>query len=216
MIAYGRPFIELLKDKQITITQHFILYSHAYGKLDMLDGYTNNIELIHVSNFDHLIELGYLEKNGTALAITFQGIEFIKGMVDSFADEKSENPFLGDDDLIERSLSLYADEFEDFIGLYPTKVTRTSGSISYLKEGRKAIKDLYIKIVQEKKVTPQQLHVALKFYVDKRKQTGNVAYLKTLKNWLKDEIWKDILLGLKKNKGKNNNNKGVNYGGKLI
>ena len=47
-----------------------------------------------------------------------------------------------------------------------------------------------------------------------RKATGNVAYLKTLKNWLKEEIWKDILIGLKKNKNKPNKN--VNYGGKLI
>ena len=73
---------------------------------------------------------------------------------------------------------------------------------------------MYIKIIQEQKVTPQQLQVALKFYVDKRKATGNVAYLKTLKNWLKEEIWKDILIGLRKNKNKPNKN--VNYGGKLI
>ena len=214
MIAYGRPFISLLKEKQMTVTQYFILYSHAYGKLDMLALYIDTIESIHVSNFEHLEKLGYFEKKETAWVVTFQGIEFIKGMVDSFADEKSENPFLGDDDLIERSLSMYADEFEDFIGIYPTKVTRSSGQTSYLKEGRKTIKDLYIKIIQEQKVTPQQLQVALKFYVDKRKSTGNVAYLKTLKNWLKEEIWKDILIGLKKNKNKTNKN--VNYGGKLI
>ena len=194
MIAYGRPFIALLKEKQITVTQYFILYSYAYQKLDMLEEYVESIESIHISNFEHLEKLGYFEMNEAAWAITFQGIEFIKGMVDSFADEKSENPFLGDDDLIERSLSMYADEFEDFIGLYPTKVTRASGQTSYLKEGRKTIKDLYIKIIQEQKVTPQQLQVALKFYVDKRKATGNVAYLKTLKNWLKEEIWKDILI----------------------
>jgi hypothetical protein len=168
MIAYGRPFIALLKEKQITVTQHFILYCHAYSKLDMLDNYIKAIESIHVSNFEHLEKLGYFEQKEAAYAVTFKGIEFIKGLTDSFADEKSENPFLGDDDLIERSLSLYADEFEDFIGLYPTKVTRASGQTSYLKEGRKTIKDLYIKIVQEQKVTPQQLHVALKFYIDKK------------------------------------------------
>ena len=217
MIAYGRPFIELLKDKQITVTQHFILYCYAYNKLDMLTKYVESIESIHISNFEHLEKLGYFEMKDATLGkweITFAGIDLIKGMTDSFADEKSENPFLGDDDLIERSLSLYADEFEEFIALYPTKVTRASGQTSYLKEGRKAIKDLYIKIIQEQKVTPQQLQVAVKFYIDKRKATGNVAYLKTLKNWLKEEIWKDILIGLKKNKNKPNKN--VNYGGKLI
>ena len=145
MIAYGRPFIELLAEKQVTITQYFILYSHAYAKIDMLERYTSAIESIHTSNFDHLFKLGYLEKKGTAWAITFEGIEFIKGMVDSFADEKSENPFLGDDDLIERSLSLYADEFEDFIGLYPTKVTRASGQVSYLKGEEKLLKTCILK-----------------------------------------------------------------------
>ena len=42
-----------------------------------------------------------------------------------------------------------------------------------------------------------------------------MTYIKTLKNWLKQEIWKDTLIIID-TEGPTKQNKDINYGGKII
>ena len=77
------------------------------------------------------------------------------------ADQKSDNPFLGDEDITEISDSVYDTEFKKFLDAYPVKIRRTNGTESYLKEGTKEIKELYVKIITGKRATPQQMQDAI-------------------------------------------------------
>ena len=82
-----------------------------------------------------------------------------------------------------------------------------------MKEGTKEIKELYVKIITSKRATPQQMQDAIEYYVRRYTDSGNLPYLKTLKNWLLQEIWRDVLGHIS---GPNYKPvKTVNYGGKI-
>ena len=56
------------------------------------------------------------------------------------------------------------------------------------------------------------LQKCLEYYIDDKKKGGDLAYLKTMKNFLKDETWRDVMEQMKTCSNKTN----VDYGGKLI
>ena len=41
MIAFGKPFISMLKDNELTLKEYFILYCYAYDKVYLLREYIN-------------------------------------------------------------------------------------------------------------------------------------------------------------------------------
>lgn len=212
MIAIGKPFIDILLDVQITFEEYFVLYCFSYDKKDLIKLYSKNIAVIKIEVLETLKSKGYLI-DIPVWAITEKGNSFIRDLVDSYQDAKSDNPFLGDEDLVELAENVYEDEFNLFLSTYPTKVIRTDGRVDYLKEGTKEIKKHYLSLIQSGRISTQELQRAVEFYVKSQKSKG-FSYTKTLKNWLKQEIWRDTLniMALEKE----TKNEEINYGGKFI
>ena len=208
--------IEILTEKDLTFEEYCILYCYVYKKVDALEPYALGKNMIPVFK---LQDKGYVRIKPKSMKIrdvtpTNKGITFIKNLVDSYADQKSDNPLLADENLLDLAEDVYGEEFKAFFAAYPVKVRRTNGRIDNLREGKKEIKELYLGILQRNKITPQRLQKTLETYVEEKKKTGSVAYLKTLKNWLKQDIWKDVLEWVASKRS--TNTKDIDYGGKLI
>ena len=215
MIAIGTPFIELLNKDELNLTQYCTLYCYAYNKIDLLEQYfkNNKKDIEHVRP---LIERGYLETpNGNKLQSiipTIKCISYIKDLVDSYADIKAENILADDDNMFDLINDLYKEEFKIFHQTYPVSVIRKNGFKASLRENKKQCKELFIQTLQDKKISASDLQKCLEYYIEEKKKRGDVAYLKTMRNFLKDETWRDV----KEYMEVNTNKKDVDYGGKLI
>ena len=74
------------------------------------------------------------------LTPTNKGIIFIKNLVDSYTDQKADNPLLADENLLDLAEDIYGEEFKTFFATYPVKVRRVNGREDNLREGKKEIK----------------------------------------------------------------------------
>ena len=119
MIAIGKPFIEILMDAQLSLEEYFVLYCFSYDKRDLVKLYSNNVEAIKISTLHSLKDKGYLYDT-PIWVITEKGNSFIRDLVDSYHDAKSDNPFLGDEDLVELAENIYETEFNTFLSTYPS------------------------------------------------------------------------------------------------
>jgi hypothetical protein len=212
MIAIGKPFVEILMDVQLSLEEYFVLYCFSYDKRDLVKLYSKNVETIRISTLNSLKDKGYLFDT-PKWVITEKGNSFIRDLVDSYQDAKSDNPFLGDEDLVDLAENVYEEEFNAFLSAYPTKAIRNDGRVDYLKEGTKEIKKIYLSLIQAGRTTTHDLQRAVEFYV-KRQRPKNLIYIKTLKNWLKQDIWRDTLNVMTTETETNIDE--INYGGKLI
>ena len=107
---------------------------------------------------------------------------------------------------------LYKNEFNLFHEAYPVTTIRTNGFKSSLRENKKQCKELFIQTLKDKKISASNLQKCLLFYLEEKKKGGDMAYIKTMRNFLKEETWRDVLE--KMNMDDNNND--IDYGGKLI
>ena len=212
MIAIGKPFVEILMDVQLTLEEYFVLYCFSYDKRDLIKLYSKNIETVGVSTLEDLKDKGYLFDT-PKWVITEKGNSFIRDLVDSYHDAKSDNPFLGDEDLVDLAENVYEKEFDLFLSAYPTKSVRIDGRVDYLKEGTKEIKKLYLSLIQSGRSSTQDLQKAVEFYT-KRQESKGLSYIKTLKNWLKQDIWRDTLNVMTTETEINKED--INYGGKFL
>jgi hypothetical protein len=217
MIAIGKPMVLILIENDLSFEEYCILYCYVYNKVDVLESYSAGRNMLPVFK---LKEKGYLNIKPQSMRIkdaspTNKGITFIKNLVDSYTDQKSDNPLLSDENLLDLADNIYGAEFNTFFATYPVKVRRINGREDNLREGKKEIKQLYLTIIQQNKVTPQKLQKILEIYIKEKKKTGSVAYLKTLRNWLKQDIWRDVIEWVA-SKQSTNNDKDIDYGGKLI
>jgi len=212
MIAIGKPFIDILIENQLTLEEYTVIYCVVYDKKDLIKSYSRNVNTINSELVKNLQDRGYITMTDGKWEATDQSDVFIRDLVDSYSNQKSDNPFLGDEDLVDLADSVYGKEFDDFLGTYPTKAIRPTGRTDYLKEGTKEIKKMYLSIIQGNRCSPQRLQKAVEFYVNRQKRNG-MNYIKTLKNWLKQEIWKDTLNIM--DTESNEPNKNINYGGKI-
>ena len=208
--------ITVLIEKDLTFEEYCILYCYVYNKVDALEPYALGKNMIPVFK---LQDKGYVRIKPQSMKIneavpTNKGISFIKSLVDSYTDQKADNPLLADENLLDLAEDIYSEEFKTFFATYPVKVRRVNGREDNLREGKKEIKQLYLTIIQQNKITPQRLQKVLEIYVKEKKRTGSSAYLKTLKNWLKQEIWKDVIDWVATKS--TNQTKDIDYGGKLI
>ena len=218
MIAIGTPFIELLTKDELNLTQYCTLYCYAYDKIDLLEKYfrQNKDDIIHVKS---LIDREYLEApNGMSnpklidLKPKMKCISYIKDLVDSYADIKAENILTDDDEMFDIIDYLYKDEFSLFHETYPITVIRKNGFKASLRENKKQCKELFIQTLKDKKISASNLQKCLVFYLEEKKKGGDMAYIKTMRNFLKEETWRDVIE--KMNMIDKNND--VDYGGKLI
>ena len=217
MIAIGTPFIELLEKDELSLTQYCVLYCYAYNKINLLEKYFRNNpqEIICVRE---LMERNYLhtEKNSGTKLIDFlptmKCTQYIKDMVDSYADIKAENILSDDEELFDLIEDIYKDEFKLFHETYPITTIRKNGFKASLRENKKQCKELYIQTIKDKKITTSLLQKCLEYYLEDKKKGGDMAYIKTMRNFLKDETWRDVKEQMNTNSKKHD----VDYGGKLI
>lgn len=214
MIAFGKIFMDTLKEANVSLTQYFILYCYVYDKEDLLKIHNNQFGPFKDDDYYALRTNKYITLYNDEWVATDDGETFIKNLVDSYADQKADNPFLGEQNLTALSDDTYKEEFAKFLGAYPDSVTRSNGRADFLKEGTKEIRKLYLKFIQDNQTTPQDLQLAIQYYVKTYTDNGNTAYMKTLKNWLGQEIWKDVLK-YKENIKNSGGDKTVDYGGKI-
>ena len=222
MIAIGKPMVSILIENDLYFEEYCILYCYVYNKVDVLVEYCKSNKLVSKKGgiLLSLRDKGYLHIKPEDFRIdelkpTNKGIMFIKNLVDSYTDQKADNPLLADENLLDLAENIYGEEFKKFFAAYPVKVRRINGREDNLREGKKEIKQLYLNIIQRNKISPQRLQKILEVYIQEKKRTGSAAYLKTLRNWLKQDIWKDVIEWVA-NKQSTNNNKDIDYGGKLI
>ena len=222
MIALGKPFINMLKDNELTIKEYLILYCYAYDKVYLLREY-RNLESITLKDLATLVDRKYImvkkevdEVNLDGFKSTSKGTRFVKSMVDSFEDAKADNLLLGDEDLDDLAMTKYNKEFTEFYETYPATVIRMNGNESNLRLQKKLCKELYIGILQSKEFNHQNMIDILKHYVQSKTNHGSLQYLKTLKNYLRDEVYVDVKDHMNLKNKQNNNNKNVDYGGKIV
>jgi len=214
MIAFGKTFMDILVEANMSLTQYFILYCYVYDKEELLKIHTKTFGPFKDDDYFLLRDQKYITLYDDKWIPTDDGETFIKNLVDSYADQKADNPFLGEQDLSGLSDDVYKKEFEQFLSTYPTKVIRSNGRTDFLKEGTKEIRRLYLKFIQDKQTTAQELQLAVSYYVKTYSDNGNMSYMKTLKNWLGQEIWKDVLK-YQENLKATGQDKTVDYGGKI-
>lgn len=222
MIAFGKPFINMLKDNELTLKEYFILYCYAYDKVYLLREYIN-VETISMKDVARLVGLKYLmvkrevdDVNLDGFKVASKGIRFIKSMVDSFQDAKADNLLLGDEDLDDLALEKYNKEFIEFYEAYPATVIRMNGNESTLRLQKKLCKELYIGILKSNKFTHHKMLDIVKYYIKQKTNNNSLQYLKTLKNYLRDEVYVDVNDHMELKSQNNNNNKNINYGGKIV
>ena len=95
---------------------------------------------------------------------------------------------------------------------YPITTIRKNGFKASLRENKKQCKELYIQTIKDKKITTSLLQKCLEYYLEDKKKGGDMAYIKTMRNFLKDETWRDVKEQMNTNSKKHD----VDYGGKLI
>ena len=87
MIAFGKLFIQILIDIQLTLEEYFVLYCFAYDKKPLIKMYSNNVNPISLKILNNLKDRGFLkETEDKKWLITSKGTKFIKDMVDSYED----------------------------------------------------------------------------------------------------------------------------------
>jgi len=220
MISFGKPFINMLKDNELTLKEYFILYCYAYDKVYLLREYVS-IEKISMKDVAKLVGLKYLmvkrevdDVNLDGFKCASKGTRFIKSMVDSFQDAKADNLLLGDEDLDDLAMEKYNKEFTEFYEMYPATVIRMNGNEASLRLQKKLCKELYIGILKSNKFNHQKMLDIVTHYLHQKTNNNSLQYLKTLKNYLRDEVYVDVSDHMElKNE---NNNKNINYGGKIV
>jgi len=220
MIPFGKPFINILIDNSLTLKEYFIIYCYVYDKVYLLRNY-KNVEKITMNDVAPLVKEKYIMVKKDAKKVdldgfrsTAKGIRFIKSMVDSFSDAKADNLLLGDDDLDDLAIEKYTKEFTEFYEAYPLTTMRADGSEASLRLQKKLCKELYVGILRSSKFKHQTMLDFLVYYINNMKQNGKMIYIKTLKNYLRDEVYVDVQEHMKNTNNNNKNN--IDYGGKLV
>jgi hypothetical protein len=213
MIAFGAPFIQMLEEAKLTITEYFVLYCYVYEKQELIKQYDKLENYSTDTAISSLLKKKFLVQFKDAYIPSELGDLFIRDQVTAYTDALSDNPFLGEEDLTQLAEISYEESFKKLLASYPAKVRRINGIESYLKEGTKEIKRLYIKALETKEITAPDLQKAIEHYVRRYVDSGNIAYMKTLKNWFAQDIWKDVIANMHTESV--HTTKRVDYGGRI-
>ena len=212
MIAFGKPFIEMLHDNRMNIHQYFILYSLVHDRT-LIEKYQHVGNVIDWLDFRSLLKRDYIAYNNAEEWIaTEQGEEFIHGLVDNFDVAKANNPFIDIDDMEDLMNDVQGKDFAEFQRTYPVKVTRPNGKEMFLKQGAKDCKAIYLKILK-KGYKAADIMQALKHELKLRDSNGDMKWMKSMKNWLNEECFIPYLEDLKSG---NRTDNSVDYGGKVL
>lgn len=89
-----------------------------------------------------------------------------------------------------RKLGNYTN-FEALHSLYPVKVRRPDGKETFLRKDKRTAEQIYNMIVKGNQDIHNHIMKCLKLEIKDRTAKNNLAYMKTLTNWLSDKEWKE-------------------------
>ncbi len=212
MIAFGKPFIEMLIEHRMNLAQYFILYSLVHDRT-LLKEYQKVGNVMDWTDYQALLKRQHIAyNNAEEYTATDKGKDFIHALVDNFDVAKANNPFIDIDDMEDLMNDVQGKDFNEFQKVYPVKVTRPNGKEMFLKQGAKDSKITYLKLLKKGYKAGDILR-ALKYELKMRDSNGDMKWMKSMKNWLGEECFVPYLEDLKSNNKTDNT---VDYGGKVL
>ena len=158
---------KILKTLDINLSQLlFLTIVYNGGKRNITEVIKHN--LIKQNEFDELISKEILDK--TSNLDQPESIELTTAFEEEF-----------------KKISL--DYFDEFLEVYPSSVIRPDGTKGFTKNNPKKCRQIYKTIVGNNKDKHKHLIDCLNAELEDRMLSNNMAYLKTMSNWLSQEGW---------------------------
>jgi hypothetical protein len=88
-----------------------------------------------------------------------------------------------------KQLFVNNDLFKEFLFTFPLKVTRTDGTVDYLRTDQSKAKMLYLGYTKNKKSIHDHILKCLKHEINFREQNGTMKYMKRMTTWLNSQEW---------------------------
>ena len=161
---------DFLINNKITANQYLLLSLILADKQSILKEYclTNNIDVVELTqDIKVLHDIGFIEG-------------YVAGLYD-FNNLKPTNfikKLFGDVDL-----------FKEFLFAYPLKVTRSDGTVDYLRTDQAKARMLYLAYTKGKKSIHDHILKCLKHEVNYREKNGSLQYMKRMTTWLSSQEW---------------------------
>lgn len=164
------PINELLK-KGLTADDYTIAVLIQNKKYGLLKSYLNTIGNKFYDSLKRLKELGYIDFNTVGNVIPIKEAH----LTDEFDQ-----------------LTLNGSNFDEFYNAYPKSTHRVDGNYAYLRDRKAQCKVKYNRLVGKNLMVHDHIMDCLNWEVNRRTQKGDLAYMKTMYNWLNSEHWKEI------------------------
>lgn len=79
--------------------------------------------------------------------------------------------------------------FKELYDLYPSSAVRPDGKRSFLKTNSNQMQNMYNNIVGNDREMHEMIMKALQAEINYRMMTGDLGYMKTMRNWIQQESW---------------------------
>jgi hypothetical protein len=84
------------------------------------------------------------------------------------------------------------DLFKEFLYAFPLKVTRTDGTVDYLRTDQSKARMLYLATTRGKKSIHDHILKCLKHEVNYRETNGSLKFMKRMTTWLNSQEWESF------------------------
>ena len=81
------------------------------------------------------------------------------------------------------------DIFKEFLFTFPLKVTRTDGTVDYLRTDQSSARMLYLGYTKGKKSIHDHILKCLKHEISYREKNGSLKFMKRMTTWLTSKEW---------------------------
>lgn len=164
---------DFLINNKITANQYLLLQLILVDKQSILRDYylVNNIPVDQVSD-----DIKQLHDKG-----------FLEGYAVGPYDFKNIKPttYL-------KSLFNADDLFKDFLSTFPLKVTRTDGTVDYLRTDQSKARMLYLASTRGKKSIHDHILKCLQHEIKYRESNGSMKFMKRMTTWLSSQEWESF------------------------
>lgn len=161
---------DFLINNKITANQFLVLSLVLAEKQSILKDYylTNEINVEQITqDIKTLHDKGFIEG-------------YVAGTYD-FSHLKPTNYIKG--------LFINDDIFKEFLFTFPLKVTRTDGTVDYLRTDQSKARMLYLAYTKGKKSIHDHILKCLKYEIKYREETNNMKFMKRMTSWLSAKEW---------------------------
>jgi hypothetical protein len=164
---------DFLINNKVTANQFLLLSLLLADKQSILKDYflINNVSVEQINtDITELQEKGFLEGNVT-------GLYDLTRLRPTF---KLKALFSSDD------------LFKEFLMTFPLKVTRTDGTLDYLRTDQSKARMLYLAHTRGKKSIHDHILKCLKHEVKYRESNGSMKFMKRMTSWLSSQEWESF------------------------